>query len=86
LHGSRIALCLIARFARCDRVGEPPTLSSLADEKHLGSLLLSTAALDPLFDCSLPSQRMFVGLPRFRTQASRTPGVTNGGLVITKVS
>jgi hypothetical protein len=28
-------------------------LSSLADEKHAGSLLRSTAARDPLFDCSL---------------------------------
>jgi hypothetical protein len=35
------------------RARKPPTLSSLADEKHAGSLLRSTAARDPLFDCSL---------------------------------
>jgi hypothetical protein len=38
-------------------------LSSLADEKRVGSLLLSTAARDPLFDCSLPLAAMFAELP-----------------------
>jgi DNA-binding response OmpR family regulator len=40
-------LCWIARGANVagvDRAGMPPTLSSLADEKHVGSLLRSTAA------------------------------------------
>jgi hypothetical protein len=37
-------LCLIARCARCgSRLGKPPTLSSLADEKRVGSLLRNTA-------------------------------------------
>jgi hypothetical protein len=36
------SLALAAIFA-----GKPPTLSSLADEKHAGSLLRSTAARDP---------------------------------------
>jgi hypothetical protein len=31
-----------------DRAGKPPTLSSLADEKHVGSLLRSTAPRDPV--------------------------------------
>jgi hypothetical protein len=31
-----------------DRIGKPPTLSSLADEKRVGSLLLSTEACDPM--------------------------------------
>jgi hypothetical protein len=30
----------------------PPTSSSLGDEKHVPSLLLSTAARDPVLDCS----------------------------------
>jgi hypothetical protein len=29
-------------------LGKPPILSSLADEKHVGSLLRSTAARDPV--------------------------------------
>jgi hypothetical protein len=37
-----------------DRAKKPPTLSSLADKKRVGSLLLSTTAHDPLLDCSLP--------------------------------
>jgi hypothetical protein len=42
-------LCLIARY-RSLRIalGKPPTLSSLADEKRVGSLLRSTAARDPV--------------------------------------
>jgi hypothetical protein len=32
---------------RADRALEPPTSSSLADEKRVGSFLLSTAARDP---------------------------------------
>jgi hypothetical protein len=40
------------RSLRADRAGKPPTLSSLADEKRVGSLLRSTAARDPVFDCS----------------------------------
>jgi hypothetical protein len=31
-----------------DRAGKPPTLSSLADEKRVGSLLRSTAPRDPV--------------------------------------
>jgi hypothetical protein len=31
-----------------DRAGKPPTLSSLADEKRVGSLLRSAAARDPV--------------------------------------
>jgi hypothetical protein len=31
-----------------DRAGKPPTLSSLADEKRVASLLRSTAARDPV--------------------------------------
>jgi hypothetical protein len=31
-----------------DRAGKPPTLSSLADEKRVDSLLRSTAARDPV--------------------------------------
>ena len=42
---------------------KPPTLSSLADEKRVSSLLLSTAARDPLFDGSLPLAAMFAWLP-----------------------
>jgi hypothetical protein len=41
---------LLASLA-ADRAEKPPTLLSLADEKRVGSLLLSTAALDPLFYC-----------------------------------
>jgi len=42
-------LCLIARY-RSLRIalGKPPTLSSLADEKRVGSHLRSTAARDPV--------------------------------------
>jgi hypothetical protein len=38
-----------ARYARSARIAplSPPTSSSLADEKRVGSLLLSTAARDP---------------------------------------
>jgi hypothetical protein len=36
-------------------IEDPPTSSSLADEKRVGSLLLSTAARDPRSDCSLRS-------------------------------
>jgi hypothetical protein len=32
---------------RADRAEQPAYSSSLADEKHVGSLLLSTAARDP---------------------------------------
>jgi hypothetical protein len=39
---------LLAPLA-ADRAGKPPTLSSLADEERVGSLLRSTAARDPLF-------------------------------------
>jgi hypothetical protein len=34
-----------------DRARRPPTLSSLADKKRIGSLLLNTAARDPVFNC-----------------------------------
>src|SRR5215212_3521679 len=35
---------------RADRAVWPPTSSSLRDEKHVPSLLLSTTARDPIFD------------------------------------
>jgi hypothetical protein len=35
------------RSLRADRAGKPPTSSSLADEKRVGSFLLSTAPRDP---------------------------------------
>jgi hypothetical protein len=53
---------LLAPLA-ADRAGRPPTSSSLADGKRVGSLLLSTEARDPLFDCSLSLAAMFAGLP-----------------------
>jgi hypothetical protein len=37
-----------ANIAGADRGWRPPSLSSLADEKRVGSLLLSTAARDPV--------------------------------------
>jgi len=37
------------RSLRADRAGKSPTSSSLADEKHVPSLLLSTATRDPVF-------------------------------------
>jgi len=42
-----------ARYARFARIalGSPPTSSSLVDEKRVPSLLLSTAARDPVLDC-----------------------------------
>jgi hypothetical protein len=46
-----------------DRAGRPPTSSSLAEEKRVGSLLLSTAARDPRFDCSLPLAADRAGKP-----------------------
>ncbi len=46
---------LLAPLA-ADRAGKPPTSSSLADKRRVGSLLLSTPARDPLFDCSLRSR------------------------------
>jgi hypothetical protein len=36
-----------ANIAGTDRAEKPPTSSSFADEKRVGSLLLSTAARDP---------------------------------------
>jgi len=36
-----------ANIAGAHRASWPPTSSSLADEKHVGSFLLSTAARDP---------------------------------------
>jgi hypothetical protein len=48
-----LARCLIARCrSRADRAGKPPTSSSIADEEACCSLLLSTAARDPLVDSS----------------------------------
>jgi hypothetical protein len=37
----------------CSRIARsnPPPSSSLGDEEHVASLLLSTASRDPLFDC-----------------------------------
>jgi hypothetical protein len=48
---------LLAPLA-ADRAGKPPSSSSLADEKRVGSLLLSTAVRDPVLDCSLRSLRI----------------------------
>ena len=45
----RIYCCDSLRSLRADRAWLPPTLSSLADEKRVGSLLRSTAARDPVF-------------------------------------
>src|SRR5215211_8811841 len=45
---------LLAPLA-ADRARSPPTSSSFADEKRVRSLLLSTAARDPMFNCSLAS-------------------------------
>jgi len=46
---------LIASLAKLARRGsrpqKPPTSSSVADEKRVGALLLSTAPRDPGFDC-----------------------------------
>jgi hypothetical protein len=55
LSRSRIALYLIARY-RSLRIAlwSPPTSSSLGDEKHVPSILLTTAARNPGFNCSLP--------------------------------
>jgi hypothetical protein len=43
--------------------------SSLADEKRVGSLLLSTAARDPVLDCSLRSLRIALGSRLFRRRS-----------------
>src|SRR5829696_6493346 len=56
---------LLAPLA-ADRPWKPPTSSSLADEKRLHSLLLSTAAGDPVFNCSLRSLRIALGSRRLR--------------------
>ena len=53
----RLRQCLIAPLACARSAGialwSPPTSSSVADEKHVGSLLLSTPARDPpVSDCS----------------------------------
>src|SRR5215203_4364942 len=65
-HGSgRSGIQLLAPLA-ADRPWKPPTSSSLADEKRLHSLLLSTAAGDPVFNCSLRSLRIALGSSRLR--------------------
>jgi hypothetical protein len=46
-------------------------LSSLADEKRVSSLLLSTAARDPLFDGSRPLAAMFTWLSPSSSLAAR---------------
>ena len=84
LRCSRIALCLIARSARCRSARKPPTLSSLADEKRVSSLLLSTAARDPLLmlsarcdvrhgaaDVVARSARQYLGFPDPRCHERR---------------
>ena len=48
---------LLAPLA-ADRALNPPTSSSLADQRRVRSLLLSTAARDPGFTCSLRSLRI----------------------------
>jgi hypothetical protein len=57
------------------RAVKPPTSSSLADEKRVGSLLLSTAARDPRFDCSLPLAAMLAGLPLSSSLAEDLAGI-----------
>src|SRR5512133_1210642 len=54
-HGgarSEVGLLRSLCSLRADRVAEPPTSSSLGDEKRVPSLLLSTVARDPRSDCS----------------------------------
>jgi hypothetical protein len=63
-----------------DRVGKPPTSSSLADEKCVGSLLLSTPARDPLFDCSLRSRGSRFGAAAFLSH-SQTKSASARSLV-----
>jgi hypothetical protein len=98
--GVRSAVGLLAPLA-VHRAGRPPTSSSLNDESasaHSSSTQLvagagaryarafigGTPARDPLLIARCRAA-MFGKCRRIR-QASRTPGVTNGGLVITKVS
>jgi hypothetical protein len=50
-------------------LSSPPTSSSREDEKHVRSLLLSTAARDPGFDCSLRSLRIALWSPRAISEA-----------------
>ena len=55
--GAAIRVRLLAPLA-ADRAWQPPTSSSLGTEKRVRSLLLSTAARDPVSDCSLRSLRI----------------------------
>ena len=61
---------LLAPLA-ADRALNPPTSSSLADQRRVRSLLLSTAARDPGFTCSLPSLR--IAPPPFVVPPTPTP-------------
>jgi hypothetical protein len=73
---------LLAPLA-ADRAGKPPTLSSLADEKHVGSLLRSTAARDPGFDCSARCARSArIALWRPPTSSSLGDGRTCPSLLL----
>jgi hypothetical protein len=49
--------CARWRSLHADRAGRPPTLSSLADEWRVASLLLSTAARDPKLIAPLAGAR-----------------------------
>src|SRR5512133_2321432 len=56
----RLGVQLLAPLT-ADRARNPPTSSSLANQKRARSLLLSTAARDPGFNCSLRSLRIALG-------------------------
>jgi hypothetical protein len=62
--GLLLALCLMARY-RSRRIAPGSRLLCRRSQRELRlrSLLRSTAARDPLFDCSLPLAAMFAGLP-----------------------
>src|SRR6188472_3269160 len=50
--GGTVLIASLAKLARRgSRPRKPPTSSSVADEKRVGALLLSTAPRDPGFDC-----------------------------------
>src|SRR5687768_6182078 len=70
--GARSGVQLLAPLA-ADRARNPPTSSSLADQKRVRSLLLSTSARDPVFNCSLRSLRIALARdPVFRWFRSLT--------------
>src|SRR6188768_2867399 len=50
--GGTVLIASLAKLARRgSRPQKPPTSSSVADEKRVGALRLSTAPRDPGFDC-----------------------------------